>query len=82
MRGLTVANVVVMSLTGRAGQHFTTEQVARRVIECFGGARKVEKVTNGQAVQLRVTCGSQRGEDGSFRLHAHACAAGIPVYVE
>lgn len=76
-----MAHVVVMSLTGREGQHFATEQVARQVIDRFGGAQHIEKVADGRAIELHVTCGSQRGADGAFRLHAHACAAGIPVYV-
>lgn len=77
-----MTNIVVMILSGRSGAQFATEQTARGVIDRFGGAQEVETVTDGQAVSLRVTCGSQRGQDGTYRLHAHACAAGIPVYVE
>lgn len=58
---------------------YATQQEADACIARFGKALSVENVEDAYSRGVRVTCATQRGPGGSFRMHAYACAANIPV---
>jgi hypothetical protein len=66
-------HVAVLTLTRPADRENALAAIAR-----FDRAVQVEDLGD----RIRVSCSTQRGDTGAYRMHALACAFGVPVHVE
>jgi hypothetical protein len=60
---------------------FATRPAVDALIARLGGAGDVVEIPRGLGMVVQVTVPDMRGPRGALRLHALACAAGIPVHV-
>jgi hypothetical protein len=65
-----------------AMHQYASIEDADRALTHFGQAVSIDRVNDESGHRWLVTCETQRGETGAFRLHSIASACGVPVHVQ
>lgn len=62
-------------------RQYATDAAAEAAIARFGRAVSAERIEDTRGVRWLVTCATQRGDGGAFRMHSMACNFMVPVHI-
>jgi hypothetical protein len=80
---MTHTVVIALSGPGRGNQivQRATPEQAQVAVDRFGHAQEVREVADASGIELHVTCATQRGEGGAFRLNNICAGLGLLSHV-